>query len=338
MIRRPLSAAALLMVIALSREASAGDAALAESLFQQGLDLMEKGDYVAACPKLEESFAQEEATGTLLALALCKEQSGQTASAWAKYTEVMSRAKRDGRPDRERAALEKIQALEPRLSRLAIEVDPSTQAVPGLVVKRDGLSIGKGAWGVSSPVDPGEHIVEVTAPRKRPWRTSVTIGATADLQTLNVPPLEDEPSQPTAIIAPPPSPPKPAKPADTGTASKGISLQTLGLVTGGAGIVSLGVSAYFGVHSKSLYEQSNEDGHCDANDECDSTGLALRNSAVREADAATVTLIAGGVLTAAGVTLFIVGRPKAAEPSAVKVEVTPAVGPGVAAMHVRGRF
>jgi hypothetical protein len=176
----PLAAAVLLGSIVIPRAATAGDVALAEALFRQGRQLMDKGDYAAACPKLKESFAQDEATGTLLALALCQEQAGQTASAWATYAEVVTRARRDGRADREQAALEQLQGLDPKLSRLTIEVDPSLLSVAGVVVKRDGLPIGTGAWGVASPVDPGVHVVEATAPGKRSWKASVTIKPVAD--------------------------------------------------------------------------------------------------------------------------------------------------------------
>jgi hypothetical protein len=51
----------------------------------------------------------------------------------------------------------------------------------------------------------------------------------------------------------------------------------------------------------------------------------------------TVAFIAGGVLTAAGVTLFLVGGPKGGE-RAARVQATPTVGPNEAAMVVRGRF
>jgi hypothetical protein len=125
--------------------------------------------------------------------------------------------------------------------------------------------------------------------------------------------------------------------ADSG-ASTSSPLRTIGLVVGGVGIVGLGVSAYLGLHGKGLYKDSNLDGHCGADDKCDSTGLELRDSAVRETDGATVALVAGGVLTAAGVTLFIVGGAKGAQASAARVEAAPAVGPGLGAMLVRGSF
>src|SRR5204863_10189231 len=98
MIRKVLCATTLYFSLATS-QAHAGDAATAEALFREGRALMEAGNYKAACPKLEESYAQDPATGTLLALGICQERAGLTASAWATYSDAATRAKRDGRAD-----------------------------------------------------------------------------------------------------------------------------------------------------------------------------------------------------------------------------------------------
>jgi hypothetical protein len=338
MLCRTLSAALLLSALALSPAAYAGDTITAEALFREGRSLMDAGNFTAACPKLAESYAQDAATGTLLALAMCQEQAGQTASAWASYAEVISRAKQDGRADREQAAREHLSALEPKLSRLTITVDASAATVPGLVVKRDGTSVGQGARGAGVPLDPGEHVVEATAPGKRAWKASVTIGAEADAQTVAVPALEDEPSVGAAGPEPVPGAAGPAT-ADTGVATKGPPLRMIGLVVGGAGIVGLGLSGFFGLRAKSLNDESKQDGHCTASNECDAMGGAKRDDAKSAANVATVALIAGGVLTATGVTLFLVGGPKAKDASvARRVEATPVLGWNEAAMVVRGRF
>src|SRR5437762_12184782 len=107
----------------------AGDAAAAEALFREGRALMDAGNYAAACPELEESYSQDPGTGTLLALGICQEHAGHTASAWATYAEVATRAKADGRADREQAAREHMAALDPKLSHLTIEVDASSSGV-----------------------------------------------------------------------------------------------------------------------------------------------------------------------------------------------------------------
>jgi hypothetical protein len=332
-IRPTLPVALLMTAFAFASPVHAGDAVMAEALFQDGRALMEAGDYAAACPKLEESYVQDPATGTLLALAHCQESAGQTASAWATYAETASRAKQDGRQDREQAARERMAALEPKLSRLTIALDADTANVPGLVVKRDGQPVGRGAWGTGVPLDPGEHVVEATAPGKQPFSTTVTIGAEADVQTVQIPLLEDEAA---GAAGPEPAPVfRDPVTVDFDPSDEGPPLRTIGLITGGIGLVGLGVGGFFGLRAKSLNDESKDD--CDANNECGAIGGAKRDDAMGAATISTVAFIAGGVLTAAGVTLFLVGGPKDGEKSA-RVEATPLVGPNEAAMVVRGRF
>src|SRR3954470_3724696 len=123
---RRLPLALVLTAFALAPSVHAGDVATAEALFREGRALMDAGNFQAACPKLAESFEQDPGTGTLLALAICRERDGQLASAWASYGQVASRSKREGRADREQAARDAMQALEPRLSHLTITVDRTT--------------------------------------------------------------------------------------------------------------------------------------------------------------------------------------------------------------------
>jgi hypothetical protein len=336
-VRRALFAIVFTAAMPFSYDAHAGDSVLAESLFRQGRALMDKGDYAAACPRLSESYVQDPSTGTLLALALCQERAGKTASAWASYAEVVTRSKREGNADRERAAREHKDALEPKLSRLTIEVGADAAAASELVVTRDGHAVGQGAWGAPTPLDPGDHVVMATASGKQAWSKTVTVGAAADSQTVTVPPLAD--LAVAATPAPPPTPPVDVA-ADSSTPQSrpffnGSPLQTAGLVVAGAGVVGLGVSAYFGLHASGLNSDSNADGHCDRSG-CDPYGFGKRSDAADASSAATVFLLAGAGLTAAGATLFFIGGSKRAESTAI--HATPVVAPGVAAVSLGGQF
>ena len=327
---------ALAATTAFTPPARAGDAAAGEALFREGRALMNAGDFAAACPKLAESYSQDPATGTLLALAVCQEKAGQTASAWATYAQVATRAKKEGQTEREQAARERLSALQPTLSRLTISVDSATSALQGLEVKRDGKPIGPGAWGTAMPLDPGEHVVEATAPGKRAWQTKVTVAAEADAQTVQVPALEDEPAA-TAGAAAVDGGASTSTVAGPAPGSEGTPLRTIGLIVGGAGLVSLGVGGFFGLQAQSLNEDSKADGHCDAQNQCDATGGEKREDAKSAATVSTIAFVAGGVLTATGVTLFLVGGPKKQE-AAAHVVATPAVGRNEAGMIIRGRF
>jgi len=315
----------------------AGDAATAEVLFRDGRALMNTGNYAAACPKLEESFAQDPATGTLLALGICQEHLGKTASAWATYAEVASRAKRDGRADREQAAREHMAALEPKLSRLTIVVDRNLAVVSGLIVKRDGQVVGPGAWGVGVPIDAGEHVVEASAPGKRSFQSKIQVGAQNDAQTVNVPALEADPDAQRPAPGPTVAESAKASHAEPQPGQSRAGVRTAGLIVGGAGVVSLALSGIFALRAKSLNDDSKADGHCNAQNQCDSFGGEKRDDAKGAANAATVALLAGSALTVTGVTLFVLGSAKPNE-RAARIEAVPMLGFRQAALTLNGRF
>jgi hypothetical protein len=162
----------------------------------------------------------------------------------------------------------------------------------------------------------------------------VNIGKELDAQTVTVPALLAPAAQPVAAApisanAPPP--------AGSSSFFNGSPLQTIGLVTAGVGVVGLGASLVFGLNATSLNKESNSDGHCTPTTGCDLYGFEKRSDAADAADTATVLLIAGAALTATGATLFIIGSSRGSE-SAPRVGATPLVGPGLAAVTVRGQF
>jgi hypothetical protein len=183
---RSTSAGATLVLLAclatrsVAAQPAANDAAMAETLFEDAKKMMARGDYAAACPKLSESNRLDPGSGTLTALALCHEQEGKTATAWAEFIQVVSEAQQAGRTDREKFARQHLAALEPVLSRLTITVAPETAQLSDLVVRRDQIAVGAAAWGVASPVDPGDHVVEALAPGKKSWSAHVSLNASGD--------------------------------------------------------------------------------------------------------------------------------------------------------------
>src|SRR5688572_7792688 len=151
----------LAVVLALQHGAQAQvrDAAAGEALFQEGRRLMKAGDFAAACPKLEESLRLDPALGTLVNLASCEEQQGRTATAWQHWRSAIeqlpSSDKRRSTAQARAAALEKV------LARLTITLAPGAPAEAE--VKRDGVRLGRASLGLALPVDPGHHVVVVTA-------------------------------------------------------------------------------------------------------------------------------------------------------------------------------
>jgi tetratricopeptide (TPR) repeat protein len=172
----------------------------AYALFQEGRALLKAGDCDAAAAKLEESFRLDPGGGTKLNLALAYELAGKTASAWTAFGDALRMAKIDGRADRAAEAHAHLDRLEQRLSLLQIVV-PEAARIAGMTVRRDGIDIGEASWNVETPIDPGEHVIEATAPGKRTWRATVTIGDDADRKELTVN-MQDE----GARLALPPNP------------------------------------------------------------------------------------------------------------------------------------
>jgi hypothetical protein len=259
-------------------EPTSADKSLATQLFKEGRTLVDQGRYGEGCRKLEESQRLDPGGGTLLNLALCHEKEGRTATAWAEFTEALGIARKDDRPQRIEMAQQHIEALEPTLSRLIVQVPPASD-LPDLEIKRDGTAIRRAAWGTAMPVDPGEHILEAYALGKIPWKQSVTVGGKAETKTVAVPPLENAP-----IVATPSAPSTSGQmPASYVEVRRPINPATW--VAYGLGAVGVGVGAYFGL--RAMNEQETADENC-PQDFCNRTGSSANANAIKAANISTV--------------------------------------------------
>lgn len=324
------NAALLALILACSSltatyaHAQGSGTALAETLFREGRRLMDEKRYGEACPKLAESHRIDPATGTLLALALCHEGQGKTASAWAEYTDVAARARGEGNKEREAAARQRAAGLESKLSRLTIRVAAPVAAIQGLAVSTDGVAQPKEAWGMAVPVDPGDHVIEATAPGHKPSRLTVKIGAERDNKEASIPALEADASAPPVAAAPTntaprplvtaaPEPPIPPREDSSG-------LRTAGWVVGGVGVIGLGLGTVFAVQAMGRNKASKDD--CNG-DICGPQGFSDRLDAISSGNRATIGFVAGGILAAGGLAMVLIGSGKSSGPS---LQASPAVG------------
>src|SRR3954471_21920113 len=188
-------AAALCVAAWAAPSRAAGDEAGARVLFTEGRRLVAAGDYAQACPKFEDSFRLDPGIGTNFNLADCLEHIGRPASAWSRFLDVVAATKAAGQVERERVARARAAALEPRLARLVVE---GSAPVPGLVVERDGVPVGMASIGIPVPVDPGDHLIEATAPGKKAWSTTATVPDAPTIVSVSVAALED---LPLAVLA-----------------------------------------------------------------------------------------------------------------------------------------
>jgi hypothetical protein len=372
-LRFSFAALSVLVAAAPYARAETGDVALAEALFRDGKELLAQKDYARACPKLAESFRRDPATGTLLALAMCHEREGKIAQAWGEYADVASRSKLEARPDREKAARARAAELEQRVSKITIRLSPDYGDATKLEVTRNGAVVAAPLLGTAIPVEGGTQVVEAVAPGKKKWRAKVALASAGDTQTVTIPQLDDEDraERPVAAApAPPPKkielkkvePPKAERPApkdepvaattaepptdaappidappETDKRPGLAPLQRIGMATGAAGIVGLGAGAFFSFRAVS---KNNDSKTGCSGDLCLPAAKQDRLDARSAGNIATIGLISGGVLTAAGVTMYILGRrPSApASPQSRSIEAIPVVGPDAVGGVLRGTF
>ena len=256
---------------ALSR-AAGSDEAGARALFAEGRKLAAAGNYAEACPKFEDSFRLDPGIGTNFNLADCLEHIGRTASAWARFVDVAAATKAAGQVERERVARARAAALEPRLA--ASGRRGAASPVPGLVVARDGVAVGAASWGTSVMVDPGDHLVEATAPGKRRWSQNTAVPDAPTTVSVSVPVLETLlPDQPRLAA------PMGATPASTlslvpraGRAHRA----TIAVVALGAlGVVGLATGAVLALEV--VAENGDAKGLCSNNNTCGSLDEKVRH-------------------------------------------------------------
>lgn len=293
----------------------ASPAVLAESLFADGKRLMQAGDLAQACPKLAESFRIDPASGTLLALALCHERQGKTATAWGEYKQAQALAHKGQRAERERAARERAEELERTLSRITILV-PSG-APSALEIRLEGVVLTRASWGVPLPVDPGESWLSASAPGFQEARIQVRVQPGSSSQEVHVPQLLPVPplavsSAPSVSAVPSALPLVPSSSAEPvpspGPVAPGRSSWGVGLGTAG-GIAVLG-SVLLGAYawSRSSYARD----LCPDNPCSDARALDANQSADRAAVGANVAFGVGLVALGSAAVFWWLDREKTA--------------------------
>ena len=291
---------------------AAGSKVTAEDLYQQGLALASEGKWAEAAAKFEESNRLDRAPGTTINLADCYEHLGKLASAWTLFVEAATIFGQKSTPDpRAQTARTRAEALFPKLSRLTIEVPAAVRATPGLVVKRDGQEVGAGQMGTAIAVDPGEHVVEATAPGRVRWSAKVNVEGEAKKVSVAVPELSE---------------------ASGDAGSGGWPWQKkVALGAAGVGAAGMVVGAVFGGMALGNHDELAK--RCAPGEPrvCDAEGVKIAADQKTVATVSTVGFAAGGALLAAGVVLWLVA-PAAEKEGGAKtgrgggVWVAPSVG------------
>jgi hypothetical protein len=302
----------------------ASSQAEAQALFDAGRKLMDQGRFGEACPKLEASQKLDPGAGTLMNLASCYEKNNQTASAWVTYTDAATASSSSGHPDWAAKANAKAAGLQPHLAKVTLTMPNPPE---GVAIKRDGKPVAYASLGTELPMDPGDHMLEVSAPGKTTWTSTFTVRPETPMQ-VKIPDLADAPTTGGGGGT--------TAPSDTG---RGNGQRILGLTLAGLGAVSIGIGSGLGIDAASKKGVADDPTKClhtaDGKLHCNKDGTDQLDSANASATISTVLFVAGGALIAGGIVLFI-ASPKAAATAETKTGVR--IAPTLGGLLVSGTF
>lgn len=297
---------------------------------------MEENKLEEACQAFEASMKAEASGGTLLNLARCHEKRGLTATAWAEYKRAIPMFRDSGEPRREQAARDLAEALEPKLSKLTIEVE---QAIAGLAVTRNGEPVAEASFGTAVAIDPGAYRIEASAPGHQSWATSVTIGLDGDQRTVTIPVLQAGSGEVVGVVEDPQPSPDTAEPQGEGTSP----LLIAGVVVGSVGVVVAGIGGVMGGLVLSDAGDAENDQTLCPNKVCTPAGRDAIDAAEGKALVANIMIPVGAAAAVGGLVMILIGvgsdapadDAAAAEP---RVRVLPTAGPYGGGLQISAAF
>ncbi len=212
---------------------------VAQALFQDGRDLVDKGQWDAGCTKFEASMLLYPAASTLLNIARCYEHQSKLASAWSAYKRVQVLNRETLGEERRRAIDEMVEAqiksLTPRLPKIKLAM---ARPVASVTLRKDGEIVPTAVIGTEVPVDAGEHEIVAEAPGYRPFRQRFEVKEST-LRVIDIDLISDSEPDPHEASA---------------------RIPTWSYVAGGAGLVFLGLSAGFRVDQ--AFVEGRQEGLC----------------------------------------------------------------------------
>jgi hypothetical protein len=341
----PLVAAILLGLphAAAAQEPSVGDVAQARELFNEGQDLRDRGDNLAALERFKAAHALFATPVTGVELGRIYTRLGRLVEAQEAFLAVARipvRTEETARSTAARRDAEQLaKELRARIPSLTIKV--TGVPVDTLAVTIDGAAIPTQALDAPRLVDPGPHQVSARSTKGGAADTHIDVkegeAKTVELTiTFKGAPSDANPGPSAAISAAPPAPLAPESPRSSGGMS---TLRLWGIVTGSVGGVGVGVGAVFAALAQSATDSQRS--ACPSSKDCPSYAQALSYHSTYTTDSAIAIggFVAGGMLLTAGVAMYLAGGSKT-EPAATKtgLMVAPAISPGSAGLTLLGGF
>ncbi len=302
------------------KAAEAGAQAFEEGRFADALELMSKAESLV------------HATPHLLYIARSHAALGHLVAAQEAYMRIVNAPlPANAAPvlvETRDAAAKELETLEPRIPQLTIQITGASTS--DVTVTIDGKPVPNALLGIGTPVDPGTHEIEASGASVSSARTSVTLteGGKEEVSLAVTPTGEASEAQPSGA----------AVSTDSAVSEGSTSLRTTGLIVGGVGVAALiggGVTAFLGFSKKSDLDDRCPGGECPYADATEKSDIDSDKDSLKTLGLMTTVLLAGGgVLTATGATLYIVGGPDTEE----RVSLAPTFAPGVAGLYAQGAF
>jgi hypothetical protein len=226
--------------------------------------------------------------------------------------------------------------LAPHIGRVKVMVSDEAK-VDDLVITRDGAPLSCSLWGLPVAIDPGPHVIRVTAPGRQSWQVEVGLMPGPSTMLLRVPVLPIDPERvkadqerklldrrdgamstpgPFVTAAYVPQPAVDTTPADapgkspttlgsprggTGDETIGRTQRTLGLVLAGTGVTALALGVAFSFAARSTRDDL--DATC-AGNVCPPSSMVLWDEAHVDAVRANVSLGIGLIALAGGAVVY----------------------------------
>jgi len=281
-------------------------------LYKKAVEAANAGRWSEAAETLRAVLAIRSSPKVRFTLGQAEEHASQLLAAYDAYTQAVADAEAAGEPDVVATVRGALQALAPRVPSVRVTVTGTGAGAATAAIDAKSAVLGQPVR-----VDPGSHLVAVSAPGAKSSTTTISV---VEGQQLDVPvALEAEGPASSSANA--------ANAATEG--GGGFPWSTAGLIGAGVGVAGLGVGSYFGLDAISKNNASNKSG-CNGND-CTAAAFATREAARSSATASTALFVAGAVLAAGGVTLWLLAPHGSAE-----VEVAPSAVSGGAGVTVAG--
>lgn len=276
-------------------------AAMAQSLYEQAIGLMDEKNFAAACPKLEQATKLvPKGLGARLGLGECYVGQRRLASAWAQYVKAEALAAATGEADAAADARAEANKLKPKLAMITITVPETMRGVPGLSVTWDGFVQDEAVWGTPMPIDAGKHKIEAKASARRTWAREVEVPTDGLALEEKVPELEVVPVDVT-----PPSSEMSRGPTVISRPASRTWMRPVGIAALGVGATALVVGGVLGGIAISKRDASNAEGECNAQNFCNERGVALRDQSLALARGSTAGWLVGGAFVTIGVVLLV---------------------------------